>query len=104
MPHITKFQEKRQCVKTSRDDWSIDKKQMYKSAADICVRGLSIPDSFYKAIAAMPPKYSDYTQENKATLFNIISDVIDDVLKPTSSSEWFNEFVEVKKLDDYISF
>ena len=103
MPHITKIQEKRQCVKMYSDElWYLDRERMYVhpsivKAADQCVRALQIPTRFYDQIKEMPPQYSDYTTENKQTLFDLISQIIDDTL-PKVSSEFFNEFVDIKEV------
>ena len=37
------------------------------------------------------------------TLYDLIEEVIADLL-PQHNDEWFNKFVEAKKLDDYINF
>ena len=103
MPHITKIQEKRKCIKIYDDKlWEIDRERMYvhpsiKNAAQQCVRALQIPQKFYDQIKEMPVNYSDYTSENKQTLFDLISQIIDDTL-PKVSSEFFNEFVDIKEV------
>ena len=103
MPHITKIQEKRQCVRTYDDRlWEMDRERMYvhpsiTKAAQQCVRALQIPTRFYDQIKEMPVNYSDYTSENKQTLFDLISQIIDDTL-PKVSNEFFNEFVDIKEV------
>lgn len=103
MPHITKIQEKRKCIKIYDDKlWEIDRERMYihpsiKRATQQCVRALQIPQKFYDQIKEMPVNYSDYTSENKQTLFDLISQIIDDTL-PKVSSEFFNEFVDIKEV------
>lgn len=105
MPHITKIQEKRQCVKMYSDElWYLDRERMYVhpsiiKAADQCVRALQIPQKFYDQVKEMPPQYSDYTTENKQTLFDLISEIIDDTLKSNwTDGNFFNEFVDIKEV------
>ena len=105
MPHITKIQEKRQCIKMYSDElWYLDRERMYVhpsiiKAADQCVRALQIPTRFYDQIKEMPPQYSDYTTENKQTLFDLISEIIDDTLKSNwTDGNFFNEFVDIKEV------
>ena len=103
MPHITKIQEKRKCIKIYDDElWEIDRERMYvhpsiTKAAQQCVRALQVPQRFYDQIKEMPVNYSDYTSENKQTLFDLISQIIDDTL-PKISDEFFNEFVDIKEV------
>ena len=104
MPHITKFQEKRQCIKTSYDDWSIDRERMYvnpaiKNAAQQCVRALAIPPEYLKQISELPTRYSDYGYEEKKTLFDLIEQIIDDTMKSNwTDGNFFNEFVDIKEV------
>lgn len=103
MPHITKFQEKRQCIKTSYDDWSIDRERMYVSpaiekAAQQCVRALAIPPEYLRQISELPTRYSDYGYEEKKTLFDLIEQIIDDTLPKMRDLEFFNEFVDIKEV------
>lgn len=103
MPHITKIQEKRKCIKIYDNKlWEADRERMYvhpsiKRAAQQCVRALQVPQKFYDQIKEMPVNYSDYTSENKQTLFDLISQIIDDTL-PKVSNEFFNEFVDIKEV------
>lgn len=104
MPHITKIQEKRQCVRTYDNRlWEMDRERMYVhpsiiKAADQCVRALQIPTRFYDQIKEMPVNYSDYTSENKQTLFDLISQIIDDTLPKMQDLEFFGEFVDIKEV------
>ena len=92
MPHITKIL------------WYLDRERMYVhpsivKAADQCVRALQIPTRFYDQIKEVPPQYSDYTTENKQTLFDLISEIIDDTLKSNwTDGNFFNEFVDIKEV------
>lgn len=103
MPHITKIQEKRKCIKIYDDElWIMDRERMYirpnaKRVGEQCVRALQIPPGFYNQIKEMPVNYSDFTSGNKQTLFDLISQIIDDTL-PKVSSEFFNEFVDIKEV------
>lgn len=85
MPRIVKWSEKQRCIKPKYMDlWTEDYKYKY-------VRPVA-----EKAVAA-------YKAGNKITVFQLIEEIIDSTL-PGLTDEWFNKFVEVKKLDDYISF
>ena len=104
MPHITKIQEKRKCIKIYDDKlWIKDRERMYvhpniKRIGEQCVRALQIPQKFYDQIKEMPVNYSDYTSENKQTLFDLISQIIDDTLPKMQDLEFFNEFVDIKEV------
>ena len=63
----------------------------------------------YECVKNLAPKpvrfYSDDgSNELKAhTIYELIEETFE-TLFPKRDDKWFNEFVEVKKLDDYISF
>lgn len=117
MPHITKYEEKMQCIKKPVDAlWTEDLKRKYlpvsdddrqyfpippaiKKAADATVRALAIPEKFYGMLAELPQRYSEYTAESKHTLFDLIEEIIDDTMKSTlTDGNFFNEFVDIKEV------
>lgn len=83
MPHIVKYLEKRQCIKPKLEPWQEDLKLKYTPIAEQ---------------AAI-----EYLYGNKTKAFQIIEDVINDIL-PKAADEWFDKLVDIKKLDDYINF
>ena len=117
MPHITKYEEKMQCIRKPVDAlWTEDLKRKYlpvsdddrqylpippaiKKAADATVRALAIPEKFYGMLAELPQRYSEYTAESKHTLFDLIEEIIDDTMKSTlTDGNFFNEFVDIKEV------
>ena len=65
----------------------------------MAVRALEIPEKFYGRVAELPQRYSEYTAENKHTLFNLIEDIIADTIKTNwTDGNFFNEFVEIKEV------
>ena len=87
MPRITKFSEKNKCIKPKYEElWTEDYKYQY-------IRPLA------KAAA------NAYRAGDKHTVFQLIEECIDSIFpKVAEQDPWFDKFVEVKKLDDYISF
>lgn len=82
MPHITKWWEKRQCVRPKEELRSEDLKLKYvRPAAEQAVRALAVPEKFYSVLEELPQRYSEYTTENKHTLFDLIEQIIDDTMK-----------------------
>jgi hypothetical protein len=63
----------------------------------------------YECVKNLAPRpvrfyFDDSSNELKThTLYDLIEEVIADLL-PKHNDEWFNKFVEAKKLDDYINF
>lgn len=103
MPHITKFQEKRQCIKTSYDNWSIDRNRIHvnpaiEKAAQQCVRALAISPEYLRQINKLPTQYSDYGYKEKKSLFDLIEQIIDDTLPKMRDLEFFNGFVDIKEV------
>ena len=103
MPHITKLSEKRLCVRSPQvnyDDWSRDLELKYvRPVAEQAVRALAIPEKFYDIVAELPQRYSEYTSENKHTLFDLIEQIIDDTMKSNwTNGNFFNEFVDIKEV------
>ena len=103
MPHITKLSEKRLCVRSPQvkhDDWSMDLELKYvRPVAEQAVRALAIPEKFYSMVAELPQRYSEYTAENKHTLFDLIEQIIDDTMKSNwTDGNFFNEFVDIKEV------
>jgi hypothetical protein len=100
MPHITKWQEKRQCVRPKEELWSEDLKLKYvRPVAEQAVRALAVPQQFYSVLEDLPTRYSDYTTENKRTLFDLIEDIISDTMKSNwTDGNFFNEFVDIKEV------
>ena len=100
MPHITKWQEKRQCVRPKEGLWSEDLKLKYiRPVADQAVRALAVPEKFYSILEELPQRYSEYTTENKHTLFDLIEQIIDDTMKSSwTDGNFFNEFVDIKEV------
>lgn len=103
MPHITKLNEKRLCVRipqVKRDDWSRDLELKYvRPVAEQAVRALAVPEKFYSVLEELPQRYSEYTTENKRTLFDLIEDIISDTMKSNwTDGNFFNEFVEIKEV------
>ena len=84
MPHIVKWQEKRQCV---------------RPVAEQTARVLAVPQQFYSVLEDLPTRYSDYTTKNKRTLFNLIENIISDTMKSNwTDGNFFNEFVDIKEV------
>ena len=103
MPHITKWWEKRQCVQLPQvkcDDWNRDLELKYvRPATEQAVRALAVPEKFYSILEELPQRYSEYTTENKHTLFDLIEQIIDDTMKSNwTDGNFFNEFVEIKEV------
>ena len=100
MPHIVKYAEKRQCVRPKEELWSEDLKLKYvRPVAEQAARVLAVPQQFYSVLEDLPTRYSDYTTENKRTLFDLIEDIISDTMKSNWTDEnFFNEFVDIKEV------
>ena len=82
------------------DDWSGDLKLKYvRPVAEQAVRALAVPEKFYGILEELPQRYSEYTTENKRTLFDLIEDIISDTMKSNwTNGNFFNEFVEIKEV------
>ena len=100
MPRIAKWEEKRQCVRPKEEIWSEDLKLKYvRPVAEQAVRALAVPEKFYSILEELPQRYSEYTTENKHTLFDLIEQIIDDTMKSNwTDVNFFNEFVEIKEV------
>jgi hypothetical protein len=102
MPHITKFQEKRQCIKTSYDDRFIGRKRIHsnpaiKKMAQQCIRALAIPPEYSRQINELSTQYCNYRYEEKKSLFDLIEQIVDDTLPKMKDLEFFNEFINIKE-------
>ena len=100
MPRIAKWEEKRQCVRPKEEIWSEDLKLKYvRPVAEQAVRALAVPEKFYSILEELPQRYSEYTTENKHTLFDLIEQIINDTMKSNwTDGNFFNEFVEIKEV------
>lgn len=77
MPHIVKWKEKVQLVKIEPMTWGMDLERKY-----------------YNSPAAISSNKYTY---NGRTLFNLIGDIIEDIL-PQAQDEFFNQFVDIKEV------
>lgn len=117
MPHITKYEEKMQCIRKPVDAlWTEDLKRKYlpvsdddrqyfpippaiKKAADATVRALAIPPFMYDRLKDLPQQYSYMTPQDKCTIFDLIEEVIENTMKSNwTDGNFFNEFVDIKEV------
>ena len=76
MPRMVKWKEKKQCVKPQFcSTWEEERKYQY---------------------------LIQYCQEEKHGIYEIFEEMINELF-PKKESSWFDEFVEVKNLNDYTS-
>ena len=89
MPRITKWSEKQRCVKPKISElWTEDLNRKYLKISSTVAKDVYTP-----------------TSANRVTLYKLIEEMMDDLFPKVSEQDpWFDKFVEVKKLDDYISF
>ena len=98
MPRILKLHERQECIKSKMPVW--DGKLQYASAiSEKATRCLAIPKQFYEAFQDLPQSYSEYTSENKKTLFDLIEEIIRDTMTSNLSDDiFFKDFVEIKEV------
>lgn len=100
MPHITKWNEKRQCIRPKDILWDKDLELKYvRPVAEQAVRAFAIPEKFFSIVQGLPQTYSEYTMENKKTLFDLIEDIVSEtMLSNWTDGNFFNEFVDIKEV------
>lgn len=99
MPRILKLHERQECIKPKMPVWDGDKLQYVSAISEKATRCLAIPKQFYEAIQDLPQSYSEYTLENKKTLFDIIEEIIRDTMTSNLSDDtFFKDFVEIKEV------
>ena len=99
MPRILKLRERRECVKSKMPVWDGDKLQYVSAIGEKATKCLAIPKQFYEAFQDLPQSYSEYTSENKKTLFDLIEEIIKDTMTSNLSDDiFFKDFVEIKEV------
>ena len=73
-----------------------------RPVAEQAVRALAVPKNFYPIIQSLPKYYSDYTQDDKKTIFNLIEDTISANMKSTwMNGDFLTEFVDIKEVSTW---
>ena len=103
MPRIVKWDEKRTCVKISPKPVKMvcesDDGVLSYVTIPTNTKLLKIPEQFYGVFQDLPQSYSEYTSENKKTLFDLIEEIIRDTMTSNLSDDtFFKDFVEIKEV------
>ena len=103
MPRIAKQSEKNQCIKSKRTLWDMDLEFKYvRPVVEQAVRVLEVPENFYPIIQSLPEYYSDCTQDDRQTIFNLIEDVISINMKSTwMNGDFLTAFVDIKEVSTW---
>lgn len=101
MPHMVKFHERNEYLKTG----SKPLKMVYRDNYEVIiptsqpdVQLLRIPPQFYDRIADLPTSYMDYTPKDKYTIFQLIEEIIDNTLKFNDDIDLFQQYVNIKEV------
>ena len=86
MPRITKPSERRRLIKSESDLWSLDVEMKYLRPL------MDSISTNYKAFST-----NKYNYNARASLFDIIEQIIEDTL-PKTTSEFFDKMIDIKEV------